>query len=230
MYLRCDQFLCHRGRIHLPLTGAWVADVAIDPGTSDADLPQFGSVVPIYVGENGFSLSGAIRRINNAFNTVFARVVGGGGGLYKTVGPKAYQGSNFGLIVDDLLSAVGESLSPTVSANIRQISLSFWTVPQGPLFVALANLVLEARVLTGTEVNWRVLPDGTIFIGVEQWSQTPMASFDLMSWQPEQLATTIYALDPQVTPGQVWQSGKVSNVEHTIEPELQRTKVWFLHP
>ena len=229
MYLKAGPFLCLRGRVALPLTGTWVADLAVDPGTSDATLPDFGAPIAIGLGENGFTLQGTVRRINTAFDTVFARVVGGGGGLYKPVGPKAYQGATFGLIVNDLLGSVGESLSTTVSADIRQISLPFWTVPKSPMFEALANLVIVARVTTATDVNWRVLPDGTIFIGVEQWPQTGMASFDLMSWQPEQLKTTIYTPDPQITPGQIWQSGNVSNVEHVVEPAEIRSKVWFLN-
>lgn len=230
MYLMVEGFACLRGKISLPLTGAWVADVAIDPATSGASLPDYGSQVTLYVGEGGFSLTGAVRRINNAFDTVYARLVGGAGGLWETVGPKSYQNTTFGIIASDLLSSVSETLSPSVPAAIQNIMVNFWTVPEQPMFQALANLIVFARIRTQTEVNWRVLTDGTIFVGVEQWPNTQMSTFDLMSWSPAELEATIYAPDPRLVPGEIFQSSNVSNVEHVVIPEKARTRVWFMNP
>lgn len=230
MYLFAESFMCARGRISLPLTGTWVADLAIDPATSGENLPVVGDPLTISLGEGGFTLQGAVRRVNNAFQTVFARVVGGGGGLYDELDPKSYQDATFGLVLSDILGQIGETLSTNVSADIQNIQLPFWTVLEGPAFESLYNLVVEARNRTGTLVNWRVLPDGTIFLGVESWPAATMPSFDLMSWQPDQLKTTIYATNPSLLPGQTWQSGQVSNVSHVVEPERIRTEVWFLNP
>jgi hypothetical protein len=216
----------------MPLTGTWVADLTLDPSTSGAGIPFVGNALAIALGENGFGLQGTVLRVNNAFETVFARVVGGGGGLWKAVGPKAYGGDGavtFGLILDDLLSSVGETLSPMTPAAITQVTLPFWTVPLTTAAEAIANLILVARTMTSSLVNWRVLPDGTIYFGVETWPQSPMTSFDLFSWPPQELKATVFALDPRVTPGQIWQSGQVSNVAHRVDPEKIRTTVWFMN-
>jgi hypothetical protein len=232
VYLIAGQFECFRGRIAMPLTGAWIADVTMDPSSSGSNIPAVGDPIAISLGENGFAIQGAIRRINNAFETVYARIVAGGGGLYKPVGPKAYGGDGpvtFGLILNDLLNSVGETLSPMTPAAITQISVPFWTVNTTPCFQAIASLILIARVMTSTEVNWRVLPDGTIYVGVEPWPQSPMTSFDLYVWPPQELRAEVFAVDPRVTPGQIWQSGQVSNVQHRIDPEKIRSTIWFLN-
>jgi hypothetical protein len=83
--------------------------------------------------------------------------------------------------------------------------------------------------MTTSQVNWRVLPDGTVYVGVESWPQSPMGSFDLYSWPPQELRATIFALDPRITPGQVWQSGQVSNVAHRVDTDKIRTTIWFMN-
>lgn len=230
MYLKANSFDCLRGRISIPLTGTWVADLAIDPGTSDALIPPYQSPVTITLGENGFTLTGNVRRINNAFDTVFARVVGGGLGIWQSVNPQAYQNATFGVIASQILSQVGETLSTSTPSSVTNLQVPFWTVMKGPAFKVLYALVKLASSMLSVKINWRVLSDGTVYIGPEIWPLATMTSYDLMSWQPEQLLTTVFSLNPTVLPGQNWQGGNVSNVEHVIEPERIRTRIWFLNP
>ncbi len=228
MYLKLNDFLCMRGRISLPLTGAWTANLQVDPATSGDDLPVFGSQATVSIGEGGFTLRGTVKRINNAFDVVYARLVGGAGGLPKKIPPKDYQNVSFGLVLRDVLKQCGERLSTATPAAILNVPLAFWTIPLTQGFLALSELISEARVQTGGKpVNWRVLADGTIFVGVEQWPQAPMPSFDQMSWSPQQLSTRIFAEDPSITPGQVWQSANVTDVFHNVDPHLSRTEIFF---
>lgn len=220
-------FLGDRARIHLPLTGAWTADVAIDPGSSSQQIPLEGSSVTLQIGEGGQTFVGAVRRVNNAFDTVYLRLVGGAGGLPLVIPAKTYRSMTFGAIASDILKQVGEQISTTVAAGIQQTPIANWSILNEAAGLALANLVDEAAILTGNPCNWRVLVDGTIWIGQETWPASPIASYDLMSWSPQQLATTIFAENPNILPGQTWQSANVVNVEHLVEPELLRTKIWY---
>ena len=222
--------MCLRGRISLPLTGTWTADLSLDPASNPAVLPVEGAPVTVSLGEGGLTLKGAVLRGNLAFGTGLYRLVGGAGGLWNPLDPKAYQGATFSVVLNDILGQVGEQASSTISGGITGLTLPFWTVQEGPAFIALANLVLTARVLTGDPVNWRVLTDGTIFLGVESWPATALDSFELTRWSPQQLEAEFYATNPNLLPGETWQGGNVSNVEHNIEPERIRTKCWWLNP
>lgn len=228
MYLKVNDFSCIRGRISLPLTGAWTADLSIDPATSASDLPIFGSRVTLSLGEGDFTLAGTVKRVNNAFDVVYMRLIGGAGGLTTQLQPKDYQNVTFGLVLSDVLSQCGETLSQATPAAVQGIQLPFWTIPLTQGFQALAELVSEASVQSGGDpVNWRVLPDGTIFVGVEQWPDATMATFDQMSWSPHQLSTRIFSENPSVTPGEVWQSAKVTDVAHRVDPETSRAEIFF---
>lgn len=214
----------------MPLTGTWTADVTIDPNSSTSPLPAVGDPVTVTLGVGSFTLSGAVRRSNVAFGLMFARLVGGAGGLYQTIPAKAWENATFGMIVNDLLGQVGETLSTTVPGSILNISIPFWTIMAGPAFYALANLVLAARDITSTQVNWRVLTDGTIFIGVEQWPAAPITDFSPLSWSPQQLEASFFSIDPNITPGQTFEGGNVSNLEHLIDPDKVKSNVWWLNP
>ena len=230
MYLTASGFMALRARISLPLTGTWTADVSLDPASSGSALPVQGAGLTISLGEGGFTLQGYCRRVNNAFGTVYARVIGGAGGLPETIDAKAYQGATFGIILQDILGQVGESLSATTPSAITNTTVPFWTTIQGPCWRTLAALVDEARTITGTLVNWRVLPDGTIYLGPETWAAASMTTFDLLSWSPQELEASFYAPNPTLLPGQTWQQGQVSNVEHVVDPVKVRSRVWFLDP
>jgi hypothetical protein len=228
--LQVNDFACIRGRISIPLTGTWVADVSIDPATSSGTQPTVGTPVTLAIGECGFTLSGTVVRINDAFGTLFARIVGGGGGLGDDLDPKAYQNVSFGLVLKDILGQVGETLSTQTPSAILDLQLPFWTVMAGPANEAVYNLLIVARVMSGEAINWRVLSDGTIFMGEEQWPTSSLTEFDLLTWLPSQLSATFYSTNPDILPGQAWQSGFVANVEHVLEPERFRSKVWWLNP
>jgi hypothetical protein len=223
-------FMGRTGRVSLPLTGAWTADVVADPASSNSDLPSVGDPMVISIGEGGFNIQGTVARVNNAFGSIFARVVGGNWGLKTSLPAKAYGGAapvTFGMVLDDILNQCGEELSTSTPGNITNITLPFWTVRAGPGWKALGALIRTARTISGTLVNWRVLPDGTFFVGQETWPQSPLVEFDLLQWVPSEIRATVYAQNPNILPGQSWQSGNVSQIQHDIEPEKVRTTIWF---
>jgi hypothetical protein len=225
MWLQVNNFACNRGRIHLPLTGVWVADLSVEPSSSSDSIPLVGDPVIVALQDGAQTFNGTVRRVNNAFETVMMRVVGGGGGLPSSVAPKSYgQGSTFQFIAQDLLGGIGEALSTSVAPGILQTPLAFWSRLGGPAYLALANLVAEASS------NWRVLPDGSIWVGTDGFPDTGMTDYEFLSWSPEQLEACFYSDTPTLVPGQTWQSGKVANVEHVIDAHKITSRAWFCDP
>jgi hypothetical protein len=215
----CD---CVRGRIVLPLTGAWVADVVCDPQSSVGSFPNPGSSATVLFGQQSFQ--GVVRRASNPFGTIFARLIGGAGGLPSVLPPLAYQNTTVKQVVSDLLSAAGESLSPMSDPSVVSQSLPFWIRQEAPAWRSLAVLV-DNLDLDGT---WRVLPDGSTWIGVDQWPQTSLQTYELLSYLPQELRAEIYTDNPTLLPGQSFLGGEVSSIEHVIEPKKIHSNILFL--
>lgn len=144
-------------RLALPLAGAWHADVSVD------SQEELTGQVTLKVDGNAFV--GTVRRGGVVADTGTYRLVGGAGGLAKSARAKAYNNATVQLVLQDILGDAGESLSPTVSPSLLSLVLPFWVTRAAPTAYALGELV-EAL---GGDVVWRVLPDGSIWLGVETW-------------------------------------------------------------
>jgi hypothetical protein len=220
-FLSVNSCACVRGRIVLPLTGAWVADVVSEPEAASGAFPYPGASVTMVIGQQSFQ--GVVRRASAPFGTTFARLIGGAGGLPTMLPAIAYQNTTVGQVLTDILSACGEALSASSDQSILSQSLSAWVRLAAPGWIALGN-VMQTTDPTGT---WRVLPDGTIWVGVDAWPQTTLESFELLSYLPQELRAEIYADNPTLLPGQAFIGGRVTSVEHIVEPSKIHSNVLF---
>jgi hypothetical protein len=221
-FLQVNGCACIRGRITLPLTGAWVADVVSNTESSVGAFPPPGSSATVQFGQQSFQ--GVVRRSSNPFGTIFARLIGGAGGLPGMLPPLSYQNTTVNQVLSDLLQAAGERLSPMSDENLLSQELAFWVRPQAPAWQSLAVLV-DCLDSDGT---WRVLPDGTIWVGVNSWPQTNLESFELLSFLPHELRAEIYTDNPTLMPGQSFLGGDVSSIEHIVEPTKIHSNVLFV--
>lgn len=219
-YLSVNGFLCVRGRISLPLVGAWVADVVAEPDDVDGSFPGPGSAVTMTIGEQGFS--GVVRRASSPFGTVFARLIGGAGGLPTQLDAKSYQNTTVQNVLEDILDDCGETLASNSDQGLMAQPLPFWVRMATPGWQALSMLIR-----TVTAGAWRVLPNGTIWVGVDTYPGTSLESFELLSYLPQELRAEIYSDNPTLLPGQAFLGGNVSGVEHAIEPARILTRVLF---
>ncbi len=206
---------CIRGRVLLPRIGAWVADVVANP---PALAP--GAHVALSVG--GVSLRGTVRRAQNAWGTVAARVVGGNGGLVTKLTPKAYRTVALRQPLADILSDCREQLSGTADPALLSRQLASWVRSAIPGWMALAGLLDGAA--------WRVLPDGTIWTGSESWVLSGMRAASVLSYQPAELKMLVYSDTPAVLPGQTFAGMHVSAVTHIVDEGKVRTEMLFEDP
>lgn len=204
------------GTITAPLHGRWVADLAVDAPEGLA-----GDVV-IEVG--GIRWRGAIHRGGVDEDTWNGRVVGGTTGLDQLVTARSWHGLQPARgLVRELLSEVGEALSDASGPEL-DTNLPRWSRIDAPAHHALADL---ARAVGA---RWRVLFDGTVWVGAETWPELFIpdgARVELLSTDSRGDAS-LYALPAAwVQPGQVFDGRRVGSVAYELAGGRDRVKVWW---
>jgi hypothetical protein len=201
----------------VPRVGVWYADVSL---VRSGEATTLAGVVTLEVGNTTWM--GTVRRAGENRGIITARIVGGADGLMKEVPARAYQGVPVRLPIEELLSEVGEVISPTSDATILSAVLQQWSRSAGGAGSALRALLEIAGAST-----WRVLPDGTLWIGSESWPASALADYTYLSHTPCTGFIEIVAWEPKVYPGEVFRERRVSAVTHRWNAQQLRTRVWF---
>ncbi len=166
--LRLNDLRATSVRFVLPWRGAWLADVDVDLGTAKT-LPSgkaallVGSAAPLVcsVDPKGSGPMGAKGR---------ARVLGGGGGWSKPVGPKHYH-NDLGVLSTAVLS--------TTAAEVGESVVELAPTRLGPDYVRGAGPA--SSVLAG--LDWYVTPQGVTMVGPR--AQLPAGTaVEVLSWDP----------------------------------------------
>jgi hypothetical protein len=198
-------------RIGLPRVGVWSLDAVLDAGSdvSGAVEVKYGST----------TLKGTVVRTGKRDDSCRIRVVGGAAGFTKTVPAKSYLNLPMRIPLVDVLTAAGEQLAATADPALLQSFVGRWSRVETIAAFALRSL------LEGRDVAWRILPDGTVWIGAESWPVVTL-EHELLDEDAITGRVTIYAEDPAVFPGQTFLDRQVSYVEHWFG-EVLRTEVRF---
>jgi hypothetical protein len=210
------------GRVHLPGRRAWFASLVLDTAT-----PPSGSVT--IAADGGFSLKGTIVPDSGVFlEASHVSVVGGAGGLSKIISPAAYERAQLRDPLNAIMNDSGESLSSTVAASITGLQLDKWTLVASTAAQALDELCGIASTLGGQPVTWRVLDDGTVWLGVESWPASKLSSNDdVLEFFPSEGRYVIGAATPSILPGVNLDGvGKVGAVDHYLRPDMVRSWAW----
>jgi hypothetical protein len=160
------------GDVTLPTRGAWTAHLEIA-----GDVELSGAATMTLAGENDAepeTFVGFVRRSKPWQGRTRAVIVGGAGGLLKTIPPRDHlagvQPVTALLVAQGIATAAGETLADSVAANLAGRFLPRWMRAESTALAALDYFT----ALLGLE--WRVLADGTIWIGVDTF---PDATADI---------------------------------------------------
>jgi hypothetical protein len=201
-----------RSRVCMPRRGVWIAqiDASGEEAISGDAILRFDEL----------DFHGTVLRGDVDNGRLELLVVGGAGGLGEELAPKYYADAPASIPINDVVRECGETLASTVSSSLLATMLARWTRSRARGGVALAAL---AGVLGA---QWRVLQDGTLWLGLEDW---PVVSLDreLVEDDPAH-ARRVFAVDAfTLRPGTVLDGRQLSYVMHELAPRSTRTTVWF---
>ncbi|MBI5813931.1 MAG: hypothetical protein ACOYW9_03570 [Deinococcota bacterium] len=144
------------------------------------------------------------------------RLVGGTGGLSRTIPAKTYENVRASRVALEILAEVGEGAGEiSLSEPLRR-----WVRGAGPAYQALEALVLAL------DHTWRMLPGGEVWIGKEQWPRYDRVVKAARA--SHQSGHYTFPLEPELLPGTVLMGqyrgmegvlGRVEQVIHRIGKE-----------
>ncbi len=207
--------------IYMPLIGVWTADLVLD----QPDGKGFDAGTSVKIKAPDFELDGVVAtdRTGDFLDAVHIRVIGGKGGMAKDVSLKAYvqPGAFVKDVVNGIASDAGETVSDTADQDFLNSNLTAWAVMNGLCSQALEMLIF----IVAPSKHWRILADGTLWIGDETWPDFT-GTFEIIASDPTERTTILGVESPSIKPGVTLQDvGKVSRVEHVIGSGYIRTKV-----
>lgn len=208
-----------RCSLHVPRTGVWHADVSVDAEDA-ADLE--GAVELVLAGA---TWKGTSRRAGPDVGRVELRVVGGAGGLSTELEPRYYADAPASVPLSDLMRESGETLSQSVSADVMNPVLARWTRSRGRAGRAIADLVQTLELDA-----WRLLADGTVWLGAESWPEVEL-EHDVISVDPVNDCAVLAVDELSLTPGTVVGGRGISRLMHLVQPDGRvRSIVWYEAP
>jgi hypothetical protein len=233
----CNDIPIIRGALHQPRVGEWSADLLVD---SDQIPTGF---VTLSADGGTWSLKGTAFRLGVFVGTVSLRVVGGAAGLSpppagqgKILPAKQYRGVTLRNILRDLCAATGETLSADSATSPLGQLVQSWTRMPGSGKSALRVLLDQYGL------DWRILSDGTLWVGTDSWPDAPAHEFNVLGRAFAEGRIQIGYDRPFLMPGTVLtlplsavggnaatQRQNVEYLDTDILPGSLRSEVYFDH-
>jgi len=218
--LQLGGFDVQEGEVHMGLRGAWFARLVVSAET----LPS--GQVTLTVDGNDW-LKGTVLSAGEFLFQTTVRLVGGAGGLSKDV-VGAFQAAKLSDVLAAIAQQSGESLSGTIAGDVQAVPLQLWTLGRCTAAHALDELAQAATAYLSKSIGWRILPDGTLWMGEESWpAQDLPADSVIAAASPAEAWTWLGCRAPWLVPGVDLASvGQVLGVDHELGPDRMRSRAW----
>jgi hypothetical protein len=212
-FAELNGFAVTRGAISLPRIGIWSARLTLDA----EELPL--GPATLAVGTPPVTLEATVLRPALMGQAAEVLLVGGAGGFSKRVAPKDYQDVPIRVVLADLLSEVGERLSSASDPNLDTLMLPRWTRMGGPARDAIVQLSETLGV------SWRVLPDGSTYVGRETYPKSTSKG-EVLERVPGEDLMVVATESVDILPGEVFDGRRVSYIEYVISSAQVRSTIW----
>lgn len=218
-FATCNDAPITVGEIRFRAQGAWTAVLQVatdDPSsvTGSVEIDIAGSTL------KGTALLGG----EDLGSVVSVRVVGGAGGLSETAPKRGYgQPAPRRQLFNDLLGPAGERLSSTIEASVLDPTVPQWVRIESSVGDALWRLTEDAGQ------SWRVLGDGTIWIGSESWDEVEgREDLTIEDEGPEEGTLVVVGIEALVVlPGMAWDGKHITEVVYSVDSTTARAAVRF---
>lgn len=207
------------GRVTLRLQGAWEAFAVVET-TDPADVT---GAVSIAIGDTTLKGTATPLMGADAGNRVTLRIVGGAGGLGAAVTAKDYSQPTRRAVAQAILGDGGEALSATSDSAVLDVQLPRWTTLAGTVGDALWSLVEAAGA------HWRVLGDGSIWIGTETWPAVTDDEVVVEDEQPSESRIDVALEEMTILPGSSFNEQNISTATYTIDGSSMRAALYYGH-
>jgi hypothetical protein len=200
------------GDLEMPLRGPWTFD-------GDVDSQDFGlgHASIAYASKRTVTFSGTVIERSTVAARTRVRIVGGAGGLRNEIPARGYRADTpASNVAKDVAVACAEAIADGVLDVLRDKALTkgFHRM-LGSGTQALNNLCDTL----GAGWNWRVLGNGTIWIGQETW---PSMAAPFQEQEPDENGVSVYAdVAPNIIPGVNLEGRRVSSVRHSFSGSLR---------
>lgn len=200
--------------------GAWRIQAEID-----ADKVPEGIATVDFYGELQFK--GYIQQDHSEAyqrKTVVTVVGGATGNLNRrSLGARHFRGVSVQTLLRDIAVTLGETLSDTIPQSVLDHQVPFWGRPMCLPHNALSEIADEVGA------SWRVLPDGTIWMGPETWPEVKFPHVEV-EWQHGENSIVIEPdqVPPKVRPGTKFRGEQVSDVVTTWDQSSLLQSVRFV--
>lgn len=200
-------------RLREPLDGVWRAECE-----SDHTAALSGSAT---IEIDGSEWVGTVVRSTLDNGIVKTLVAGGAGALLADddgadVGAKSYTSTNLKIVLDDILTATGETLDSD-SDTLLGYRVPLWTRSAGPARRAVEALAAKVGL------SWRVKRSGGLWFGTHSWPEA-----DTSDLSEEEAGEGLYILRDaaEIEPGVTYNGERIREVVHTLTGTETVTEAW----
>lgn len=215
-YLTCAGAPVTAGTVTVPRRGAWHARLRLDAATAPpgaVELAWEGSTVPwrgTVAARAGALVEGG---------PVELLLVGGAGGLGRSLPGASYRQVTARVVLGQLLAAAGEQLAGGTLPAVLGRQLARWTRVAGT-----AGAQLDA-LASALGVGWRVLPDGGVWLGVDAGAALVLPDdATLVHRRPASGRVEVATAQPwALASGATFEGAPILAIEHQIAPTCLRS-------
>lgn len=208
-----------RGHVTVPRQGAWHADLWLD-----ADTAPSGAVALSWA-DSEATWQGTVVRggVVTEGGPAAVRLVGGAGGLGKTLPGASYRNVSPRVIAGQILTAAGEILSGTSPSATLSPLWARWSRQAGAAGAQVAALAAALGAL------WRVLPDGTVYLGPDPGGVLTLGKDQQVTARAPALGRVTLATSAPwaLQVGQTLDGQRIDTVIHRLGPDEIRSELWL---